>query len=434
MYKAGGFRLPSVGVLYLASILKNAGHKVRVYDEQVTRITKKGKNDELQDEVFQADAFGISIITPTALRGYRFAAQLRKKKPRAKIVYGGYHASALPEEPFHLGCADYVVVREGENVVLDVFENWPKEKILDGGLSDVNRLPVADFSLIKDFQRITHFPIVASRGCPYNCNFCQVPVMLGRKYRLRKVENIYEELRERRKRGEERLFFNDDIFGLKIEETKKLLEMMIKTGLKFHSWSAETRANVLCKDEELLDLMEKTRCSYLHIGAESATQASLESYGKDQRVEEVKEAVKAAHHRHIRINGMFIIGADEDTQEVVGKTFSFYRKMGFDTATFSILYPIPKTPIFDSLKSQGRIFTENWTLYDGSHVVFKPKNLSPFELQRAWDRLWRKAYPLWNKYSLPIKIFLRRWKKINREYIKALSSGIENFNLNLKVI
>jgi len=427
MYKAGGFRIPQIGVLYLATILGREGHEVRIYDENIADITERSKadGDRLREEVLDADAFGISLLTPSAHRGYRFAKQIRERRPGARVVFGGMHASALPEEA--LEYADCVVVREGENVVKEVFEDSSTQRIVDGGLAEVKELPFPDFDLLNDRERATYFPVLASRGCPYNCNFCQVPITLGRRYRPRDAKSVFEELKERRERGQDRIFFNDDLFGLNRDETVGFLERLVQEGISFEGWTAETRPEIVNKNPEMLELMKRTGCYNIHIGVESASQKSLDAYNKRQTISDIEQMVESAHRQGIKINGMFIIGSDADGKDVVKKTRAFFKRIRMDTATFAILYPIPKTPLFESLENADRILTKNWSLYDGTHVVFKPKMLTPLELQNSWMKIWKKTYTTTNpataKYSLGLKLYFRNWKVRNRMYLKALKAS-----------
>jgi len=434
MYKLGGIRIPNIGVIYLGTILKEAGHDVKIFDENLRRaVDWKGK---LRPEVLDADAFGISILTPASLRGYAYAKQIRDAKPDAKIIIGGMHATAMPEEAAQY--CDHVVTKEAEAIVTKVFEGEFKEKIITGGPVDINKLPFPDFSLLADHKRVTHFPVSASRGCPYNCPFCQVPSAFERNYRSRSATSMTGELIERKELGQRYLFFNDDLFGLDTNSTAEFMENLISAGICFPELSAETRVNIIKKNPELLRLMKKLGFYNLHVGVESISDDNLKEYNKAQTIEDVQEAMKVANEVGIKINGMFILGMDNDDDCTVDRTVKFIRDMKMDTATFSILYPIPGTPLFDSFNKEGRIMTMDWSLYDGTHVVFKPKRINPVTLQNMWVSAWKKLYSWYTKYGMANRGFFRLfWYPKNREYLKALVenklSSMESMFKNFRI-
>lgn len=417
MYKLGGIRIPNIGVVYLGTILKKAGHEVRIFDESLSRaVDWKGK---LRKEVLDADAFGISILTPASLRGYVYARQIREAKPYAKIVIGGMHATAMPDEAARH--CDHVVTNEAESVVVDVFEGKYTEKIIRGKPCNIDDLPFPDFSLLERKELVTQFPVSASRGCPYNCPFCQVPSAFERKYRARSADSMTEEMLERKGSRQKNLFFNDDLFGLDAESTKGFLENLVSRGISFPCVSAETRANIITKNRSILGLMRKLGFYNLHVGVESVNEDNLKDYHKAQTVDEIRQAVRVADEAGIKINGMFILGMDNDDERTADRTVAFIRNCGIDTATFSILYPIPGTPLFDSLDSEGRIMTKDWSLYDGMHVVFSPRKLNPVALQRAWMSAWKKLYRSYSRYGMAVRGFFNLfWYPKNREYLKAL--------------
>ncbi len=428
-YKRGGYRIPNIGVLYLATILNKSGHEVGIYDENITEITSWPGRKKLKNEVLDADAFGISILTPSANKGYQYADQIRERKPGAKIVMGGMHASALPEEA--IKHADYVVTKEGEGVIQQVFEDNLENKIIKGELSTLDDLSFPDFSLLKDHKKATFFPILASRGCPYKCNFCQVPAILGKNnYRYRNPEQVFEELKERNKEGQKKLFFNDDLFGLRKEDTMAFLEKMIREELGLY-WTAETRTNILCKNEDMVKLMGEAGCHNVHIGIESTDQKVLDSYDKRQSVSDIEMAVKIAHQNGVKINGMFILGSDQDDDNTINGTGDFLRRTKLDTATFSILYPIPETQLYAQLSKEGRILTYDWSLYDGMHVVSKPKNMSPIDLQETWKKTWRDFYSTAaKKKKIGVEYLIRKWERINKEYLENLRTWSLSFAKN----
>ena len=165
-------RMPLLGPVYLGTILKNSGHEVEIYHEDIYKPDYARLN---------ADIIGISILTSTAKRGYEIARQF----PREKVIIGGVHASLMPDEARQF--ARQVVVGEAEEVIVGIVEGSIKDEIVQGrAIEDLDKFPFPDFSLIKGYRpSYETMPISTSRGCPFNCTFCSVTEVFGRKYRFR---------------------------------------------------------------------------------------------------------------------------------------------------------------------------------------------------------------------------------------------------------
>jgi len=416
MYKFSGIRIPQIGPVYLGTILKNAGFEVKIFDENLTDFYKKGK---IRKELLDADAFAISILTPSANFGYQLARVIRQHHPDAYIALGGMHASAMPEEAINF--ADCVVVGEGEEVITEIFKHRPRG-IIRTKLVDLDSLPVPDFSLVENIHSTKYYPILSSRGCPYNCNFCQVPVLLKRKFRKRNPNAVAEEIEQRVRLGQNYLFFNDDLFGLNLEEVLDFLEQVSRKNLKF-KWATETRADLIVDHPELVEMMKKTNCRRIHIGIESANPRTLEAYNKKLSLEKIRTCSEILNQNQIKINAMFVLGSDQDDEEIVNHTVKMVKEYKFNSSTASILYPIPSTPLHQKLEGENRILTKNWEWYDGTHVVFLPLKIAPVKLQFLWAKFWKKIYNLRRaQYMLPIRYFLYYWNRLNKEYLQILKT------------
>uniref|UniRef100_A0A7V4JPS3 Radical SAM protein n=1 Tax=Thermodesulfobacterium geofontis TaxID=1295609 RepID=A0A7V4JPS3_9BACT len=266
---------------------------------------------------------------------------------------------------------------------------------------DLNSLPIPDFNLVEGYNpnKLKIYPISTSRGCPYNCIFCAVVPVFGRKYRFRNEDLVIEELKNLKKI--EHIFFYDDNFAADKERAKILLEKMIKMKFK-GTWSTQVRIDIY-QDKELLKLMEKSNCSILYIGFESIKPETLKLYKKGITPAQIEEGIKTLHKYNIKVHGMFVIGADTDTKESILATLDFSKKLKIDSVQFLILTPVPGSRIFQEFLNKDRIFTTNWDYYDGHHVVFYPRNMSPFELQELAFKLFEGFY----SYKSAIKYLLK---------------------------
>jgi radical SAM superfamily enzyme YgiQ (UPF0313 family) len=392
------WKLPRLGTVVLATRLKEAGYDVRVFVEDVAPVDYAA--------LFSADLVGISTITSTAPRAYEFARAVRREG--IPVMMGGPHVTFMPDEA--LQHCDYVFRGEADDQIvplvraiesgqgLDTFPSLSHrvaERVVHNpscpDCPDVDSLPTPDLSLIVGFDggATKVLPVQTSRGCPFDCTFCSVTKMFGRAYRFRSTENVMAQLRTLRNRW---VFFYDDNFTANRERAKELCRAMIREGLGVR-WTAQIRCDA-AKDPELLDLMAQAGCYYVYIGFESVSPTALKCYDKRQSVEQMEFAIRELHARHVRVHGMFIFGGDHDTRETFSETVRFARTHHIESAQFMILVPLPGTPVFEEMDRQGRLLSRDWSLYDAHHVVFEPKNMSTFELQRETLRAFCRFYSL----------------------------------------
>jgi len=448
------FVIPRLGILILGTIMKKMNWDVHIFVEE---------NEEIDfDEIASADLVGISTITSTAPRAYTIADQVRSLG--IPVLMGGPHVSYLPEEA--LEHCDFVFRGEAENALPIFIEKWRNGrdfskvpnlsyknngKIYNNPMTELNQnldsIPFPDFSLIKNgIKRTFGYQIVpaqTSRGCPFDCEFCSVTGMFGKKLRYRSTENIIEELR-RYNDKKNVVFFYDDNFTANRKRAKTLLNAMIKEDFKF-LWSTQVRADV-AKDPELISLMKKAGCATVFIGFESINPDSLKSMKKQQTVDEINAAIKALSKNNIQVHGMFVFGFDDDTPKTIKETIRFVNRSQINTVQFLILTPLPGTETFKKLKEENRIKFFDWTLYDAHHAVFESKHLTIEALQKAQIKGHKSFYSLKQLFKrmitfkweqILIGIYARRlnrsWMKKNKIWLKVLELLKPNFNFQISI-
>lgn len=440
--------MPRLGLPAMGAALTSQGHDVVIYVPQFAPVD--------WNDVLTADLVGISTTTSTATAGYQFADKIRARG--IPVVIGGPHVTFMAAEA--LEHADYVARGEGgEALMAELIEALGGQKDLAdiAGLSymrdgemvhnrdrercqDLDSLPFPDLTLIRGHEKMHSTPIMTSWGCPFACNFCSVTAMFGRKYRFRSPESVIAEIKQSKAR---KIFFYDDNMAADKRRLKVLLQMMIDEGLVM-PWSAQVRTDVV-RDPELLDLMRRSGCNRVYLGLESVNQATLDGFQKSQSVDDIVKAIKILHEYDIDSHGMFVLGAEDDTKQTVRDTVRFALKHRIDTVMLNILTPLPGTPQFQMMEEQGRIFDKRWYLYDAHHVVFTPKQMTPYELQRevlhGYMRFYSKRQ--WLKLLVTFRFtkllfhgwgmwIIRSWRKDkgNKAFVAALkrlpgSPGVE---------
>ena len=335
----------------------------------------------------KVDLVGITAFTAEIPSAYEIADGFRKKG--TKVVMGGIHVSALPEEA--LQHADSVVMGEAEPVWKELLDDVEQGKLKSiyrsDNLIEMDNMAVPCRELLNRKMYVSCFnTIQASRGCPFNCEFCAVTAFFGRKYRTRPVSDVIDEI----KRFDTRDFFfvDDNITGQR-SFAKELFQALIPLN---RTWGGQTSINI-AKDDELLSLYAKSGGKYAFIGFESLSEQNLKKMNKSWNTPDAyKEAIRKIHDAGINILGSFIFGLDEDDTSVFKRTYDFIMENKIDAAQLNILTPFPGTRLYETMKKDGRITDSDWAKYHTSEVIFSPKNMTADELQQGYYALFRKTY------------------------------------------
>jgi radical SAM superfamily enzyme YgiQ (UPF0313 family) len=438
--------IPLLGPMYLATIARNAGLNASIFNENIMR---RPIGD---DELAEVDLLCLSCITTTIDRGKTIARRYRDVRASlhrpSKVIVGGIHASMIPDDvSSHF---DQVVVGEAETVFLDIVNGAIKDPLVQGHrLDNLDSLPIPDFSLMRGWGRRSIKPVMTSRGCPFDCNFCSVTKMFGTEYRSQSPHRVLSEIM-RLKGGI--VFFVDDNFAVDIKRSNEILDLMIDRGFGM-KWTAQVRTNVTHKPD-FVRKMKRAGCKVVYVGFESINPQSLKDMNKCQTVDDIKRSIRVFHENGIMVHGMFILGNDADTADTFGTTAAFAKENDIDYVQYSVLTPLPGTEIFARFEQEGRLLHRDWGYYDGLHVTFSPKTMTANDLQRGMIQCFSDFYSYTNAFNdalnaavhgaqaafqnlyknahLPsfyppfIKLvgknILREWLKENRQYLHYLLS------------
>jgi radical SAM superfamily enzyme YgiQ (UPF0313 family) len=389
-----------LGLPLLGAMMTARGHEVRVYAESLSEVD--------WDDVLSSDLVGISTTTSTAVRAYRYAQRVRDAG--VPVIMGGPHVTFMAAEA--LDFCDYVVRNEGEETLVELVAylqgNGALEDIkglsyrnADGQvvhnedrplLTSLTDLPWPDMSLVVGGEKIHPTPFLASRGCPFDCEFCSVVMMFGRRVRVIDPEAVVKEIKRLQPK---KIFFYDDNFFISKRRGRELLRLMAKEKVNA-PFFAQIRVDSVCKngvvDQELLDLMWEAGCRIVYLGLESINPETLKEYHKESSVDDMVGGLAALHKRGIHTHGMFAFGGDSDTVDTLLASADFASENGLNSVQFLALTPLPGTRQTAQFEAEGRIFTKNWSLYDGHHVVFWPKNMTPYELQLVLLEAHKRFY------------------------------------------
>lgn len=410
---------PPMGILYLGSVLRDAGHKVKIFDSFPAYHEKT-----LEDvKSFQPDLIGLSVLTT----GYRIASmympRLREENPRALFCYGGVHATSLPEEVLREQKLDFVVAGEGEQTMLEVCGSLERERGLEGikgvifrkdgqivnngpreFIKNLDDLPIPDRALLE-FPKFSwylsppgiirgHFlkgitTFYTSRGCPFNCIFCCSHQTAGRKFRQRSVAGVMEEIRYLvYDFGVKGLYFNDDTFGLNKEWLTNFCQVLLKEKFRLR-WGCQTRANLATRD--MFRMMKGAGCVQVDIGAESGSGNVLKNLRKDITPYDIENAFALAREAGLKTFATFILGCPGETMKDVKKTEELSKKIS-SCVSFLILMPYPGSELFEMAKENNWLrdpqlsFSEDWANKQSENPVMEV-NFNKEELLKIRARL-----------------------------------------------
>ncbi len=369
---------PPLGLLTIMNILRD-DHKVVL------------ENENIQDIVYDTpDIVGISVTVDTLPRAISIAEKFRENG--VTVVAGGIHittaADTVPEDSFDVLC---VGAAEGTwpDIIRD-HENGTLRKIYrcSGKLRGKDIVSPA-YDLIDKAKYLYCNVVHTSRGCPFRCDFCYNSAA-ERMYVNRNIDDVLADIKAI---GMKHIMFIDDNFAGNPKWTEEFLNAIKPMGLK---WNAAVSINIAF-NEKLLDLMKDSGCRSLFIGFESISAESIDGVHKIQNSTDTYEkAIKAIHDRGIMINASFVFGLDGDTPETFQRTLDFIVKNKIETVTSHILTPYPGTALYERMKKDGRILTEDLSKYNTAHVVYRPKNMTETELYDGYIRIYNKIYSLKN--------------------------------------
>jgi len=373
------FKFPLLSTPLLAA-LTPPHHQMSIIDESLSEI----------DFGQEVDLVAITAITPLAPRGYEIADQFRRRG--RKVVMGGIHASWLPEEA--KGHSDSVVVGEADEIWAEVLEDAEKGEIKpfyrQKERTDLGRLPIPRRDLLPPKGYLFHNLIQTTRGCPYDCEFCSVTALHGRSYRMRPITEVEKEIQSL-ERSKAYIFFVDDNLVGNLSHAKELLSMLSHYRLR---WVSQGPIHI-AEDEEMVSLMAKAGCHGLFIGFESLREENLSLMGKKiNRIEAYEKGIQRLHDAGIGVYASFVFGYDYDDSSVFDEFLGFAERNRIEGAFLPILTPFPGTRIYQRLKQEGRLLTEDWSKYDMATVVFRPKRITVEELQEGFWKVNRSFYSI----------------------------------------
>jgi radical SAM superfamily enzyme YgiQ (UPF0313 family) len=372
------FRTPPLGLMVVAALTPR-DLQVEIIDEHTQKLNLNT----------DADIVGINVNACSSRRAYHISEQFRKKG--RKVILGGFHVTFNQKEASKQ--ADSIVIGEAEAVWKDVikdFKNDNLKKLYDGTKYENLSIPIPRRDLVRSKGFYFENVIQATRGCPSKCDFCGINHFFGGKFKKRPVPEVIKDIKSMK--GFRFLFTDDNLTADPIY-AKRLFKALIPLKKK---WMGMTNTTI-AKDDELLRLARKCGCVGLFLGLESIHQENLKNSQKYlNAVDEYKSIIRKLHDYGIAVAGGTMFGFDNDSLDTFKRSLNFYLDSGIDIIQVSPLTPFPGTPLYSKLKKEKRIITSNFDDYDIYKVVFKPKQMSPEDLEEGLQYLRKNFYTFKN--------------------------------------
>lgn len=402
--------MPPLGLLYIAANLEKYGYSVKVYD---FNLNTEQEIKKISDEIFQNSPkiIGLSVSTPNFNYAVAYSKEIRKRLGKeCKIIFGGYHASFLPNDCLAKGAADIVILGEGEHIFVELAEKIIKGKgraqedmqgiayINEEGavfnrnarllrIDDLDSLPFPDRSLLPMEHYKTPATVMGSRGCVARCEFCASGAWGGIK--LRSAKNIVNELQElKRDFNFEHICFIDNTFTANRERTYEVADAIVASGLNF-TYSLETRVSNV--DDLLVEKLKQMNTIAVQFGVETGNDKVMKDIQKDITLDRVYKAVETCLNHGLRVMCTFIIGHPTDTNETIQDTVDAIRKikrMG-GQAKIEMLTPYPGTPVFSNREKKGLVI-KDWN-YDHWGATTSPVFETRYFTQRQLHKRFIEA-------------------------------------------
>ena len=409
---------PPLGLMYLASHLEeNSEHKIEILDTQVNGLSYTEIEGEIKTR--KPDLVGIQAMTPTIFDTLLTAKIVKKIDPEIKVVLGGPHVSIYPNETMNFPEIDYIVLGEGEITFTELVQNLDDKVKLhktkgiilrDNGdiittgrrelIKELDMLPFPArhltpykryYSLLAKRSPIT--TMITSRGCPYNCLYCNRR-WLGKKFRARTPGNVVDEIEECTHMGITEFFIYDDTFTVDRNRVFDMCREILDRNLDI-LWDVRTRVDLV--DEGLIKIMKKAGCERIHYGVESGNSEILNVLRKGITIEQAEKAFRITKDAGLTTLAYFMMGSPRETRAQIKESIELAKKLNPDFVHFSVTTPFPDTDLYYMGLREGILERDYWREFaENPTRDFQPhlwkENLTREELIALLNHAYKSFY------------------------------------------
>jgi anaerobic magnesium-protoporphyrin IX monomethyl ester cyclase len=414
--------MPPLGLASIAAYLEQSGYSADIID-----CFANPDSDGLIDEYIRRYNPRFAGATCTTA-GFKDAARIFRRikdlSPETFCVAGGPHVSALRERIIRdFPEVDFVVVGEGEFVLRQLMETDGNVEGIEGvvfrnngqvvfsgfqkKLFELDALPFPAYHKIEGFPKRYQLPIfnyprtpntscISSRGCPYQCSYCDRSVF-QRSFRYNSADYLYRHLKFLKEQfGIRHINFYDDQFTFNRGRVETFCRRMIDEPLKM-TFNCAVRAEHV--DRELLDLMKKAGCWMISLGIETGDPDLLAQHRQNADLKMMSRTIRLIHDTGIRVKGLFMIGLPGESEQSFRRTMDYVFSEPIDDLNVAKFTPFPGSPLYEKIHTLGK-FDENWEKMDCMNIVFVPNGMVADDIERLFFEFHKRYYTrfktIWN--------------------------------------
>jgi len=437
---------PPLGLLYLASYLRqNADHEIKVIDSQVEELSYPKLKQKVKK--FGPDLVGITAMTLTLIDALKTVSLVKSTDKKIKVVLGGPHVHIFPEETISLPGVDYLVLGEGEEAFCDLVkaiekkEGWEKikgvvfkkgKKIINTGprdfLMNLDKLPFPARDLTP-YQKYSSLmakrrPIttmITSRGCPFQCKFCDRP-NLGKIFRARSAQNVVNEMEKCTQMGIYEFLIYDDTFTVNKKRVLDICDEIIKRKLDI-GWDIRARVDTI--DKKMLKKLKEANCERIHYGVEAGSPKVLKGLNKRITIRQAKNAFGWTKQAGIDTLAYFMIGNPQEGEKEIKASIKLMKQLEPDFVHITILTPFPATKLYFEAMEKGIIKDDVWRNF--------AKNPSPNFVPPIWgenfsrDGLFEIVAQAYKDFYTRPAYIVRELSKVHSfpEFLRKVKAGLK---------
>ena len=440
-----GIKYPPLGITSIAGFMRAKGYTVGLYDGCAFSATTEDVLSEVKK--FEPDVVALTATSAIIYHAFAVASLVKQFNPSIKVVIGGPHATELPYHALSNENVDVVLRGEGELSLLELMEAYDKGSDLhlvkgigfrDNGkifltspmplLKDIDELPFPAYDLLplEKYQspyslRKPFIAMVRTRGCPYDCSYCEIPNVYDRRFRVQSPERSIKEIDYLVKElGVKEIAFKDSIFTIVPSNVMKFCDLLMERNYDL-TWCANARVDNF--NLELAKKMKQAGCFSVTFGLETGDQRILDNLRKRATLEQGREAVKIAKKAKLDVVANFMVGNPGETYGSIENTIKYMKEvdptyvyMGFCTA-------FPGTELRRQAEQNNWLIQKDPTSVRYEDVQMNATELTNEELKQALNRMYRAFY-------FRPKYILRRMFKLSPADIKNNLKGFKSILMN----
>ena len=430
-------RVLPLGLLAIGSVLKRAGHQVKILDLRISNSPDEELSSVMKS--FNPQVVGIGVMTIECKYGFIDAAKVKKLNPDVTIIFGGPHCSHEPRFILNDPNVDLMVSGEGDLTITELIDALEQGRDIENisGIAykkNGSYIRTADRPVIRDldkfdqeydlinleryfnfqssmdfsvFRNKRFLPLVTSRGCPFKCTYCHD--IFDKSIQYRSPKAVVDEIEYLiNKYGVREFHIVDDVFNVNMKRAKIVLDAIIQKNLNIHiSFPNGLRADFF--DDELIDKMQRAGVYRMALGIESGSQRIQDMIQKDLDINIIYGVVEKLTRARMSVHGFFMLGFPSETRKEMEATIDFACDLGLTTANFSLVIPNPGTDLRQTFIESRESNFEDFSEYTFDAASCNASEVEGDDLIKLKQEANRKFYLSLQRFKHVLRAVEPKW-------------------------